>query len=84
MTARLPRIRLNLRPAGAWRWLVVLLLVLLVVPLPTRQVLKPQARPAAYVARGSAAAIAVRYALDQLGKPYRWAAAGPTPTTAPA
>jgi NlpC/P60 family/Putative peptidoglycan binding domain len=77
MTARLPRIRLNLRPAGAWRWLVVLLLVLLVVPLPTTRQVPQPAKPVAYVSRGSAAAIAVRYALDQLGKPYQWGASGP-------
>ncbi len=77
MSAKLPRLRLNLRPAGAWRWLLILLLVLLVVPLPARQALKPS-KPAAYVTRGSAAATAVRYALDQLGKPYQWGGNGPS------
>jgi peptidoglycan hydrolase-like protein with peptidoglycan-binding domain len=62
--------------AGAWRWLLLVLVVLLIVPLPGRAVL--QARSAAYVARGSAAATAVRYALDQLGKRYRWGGVGPT------
>ena len=78
MSAKLPRIRLNLRPAGVWRWLLLLLLVLLVVPLPARTVVKPAVRPAAYKVRGSAAAIAVRYALDQLGKPYQWGGNGPS------
>ncbi len=80
MSAQPPRVRLNLprlRPARAWRWLLILLIALLVVPLPTKQVLE-QAKPAAAVARGSAAAIAVRYALDQLGKPYQWGGNGPT------
>jgi peptidoglycan hydrolase-like protein with peptidoglycan-binding domain len=62
--------------AGAWRWLLLVLVVLLIVPLPGRAVL--QARSAAYVSRGSAAATAVRYALDQLGKRYRWGGVGPT------
>ncbi len=78
MSAQLPRIRLNLRPAGAWRWLLIVLLVLLVVPLPARTARKPAAEPAAYKVRGSAAAIAVRFALDQLGKPYRWGGNGPS------
>ena len=73
----LPRLRRNLRPARAWRWLLIALLVLLVVPLPARHAPR-LSRPAAYVARGSAAAIAVRYALDQLGKPYRWGGDGPS------
>jgi cell wall-associated NlpC family hydrolase len=68
-------VRLSLRPAGAWRWLLILLLVLLVVPLPARAVLE-HGRPAAYTVPGSAPAIAVRYALDQLGKPYQWGGSG--------
>jgi hypothetical protein len=79
----LPRLRRNLRPARAWRWLLIVLLVLLVMPLPARHVPRPS-RPAAYVARGFAAAIAVRYALDQLGKPTGGAATAPPATTAPA
>jgi cell wall-associated NlpC family hydrolase len=33
--------------------------------------------PAAVAAPGSPAAVAVRFALAQLGKPYRWGATGP-------
>jgi hypothetical protein len=74
MSLQLPRFRFSLRPAGAWRWLLILLVVLLVVPLPTRAVLEPVASKAPR----SAAAAAVRYALDQLGKPYRWGGSGPS------
>jgi hypothetical protein len=62
--------------AGAWRWLLLALMVLLIVPLPGRAVL--QASSAAYVSRSSTAATAVRFALDQLGKRYRWGGNGPT------
>src|SRR6266511_3098080 len=61
--------------AGAWRWLLVILLLLLIVPLPGPSRL--HARSAAYVSKSSAAAAAVRFALDQLGKRYRWGGAGP-------
>lgn len=61
--------------AGAWRWLLVVLVLLLIVPLPGRTML--QAHSAAYVSRSSAAATAVRYALDQLGKRYQWGGDGP-------
>jgi NlpC/P60 family/Putative peptidoglycan binding domain len=61
--------------AGAWRWLLVILLLLLIVPLPGRTLL--HARSAAYVAKRSVAATAVRFALDQLGKRYRWGGVGP-------
>ncbi len=61
--------------AGAWRWLLVILVLLLIVPLPGPSVL--HARSAAYVSKSSAAATAVRFALDQLGKRYRWGGAGP-------
>jgi hypothetical protein len=49
----------------------------MVVPLPARAILD-HAKPAASTASGSAPAIAVRYALDQLGKRYRWGASGPS------
>jgi NlpC/P60 family/Putative peptidoglycan binding domain len=75
MSAPISRFRLKLR--FAWRWLLVLLLVLLVLPLPARAILE-HAKPAASRAAGSAPAIAVRYALDQLGKSYRWGASGPS------
>jgi hypothetical protein len=55
--------------------LLLTLLVLAIVPLPGRAAL--QARSAAYTARSSAAATAVRYALDQLGKRYQWGGQGP-------
>src|SRR6266498_5207796 len=74
MVLQLPQFRSCLHPARAWRWLLILLLVVLILPLPARTVLKP----AAYKAPASAAAIAVRYALDQLGKPYRWGGNGPS------
>ena len=61
--------------AGAWCWLLIVLALLLIVPLPGRTVLR--AEPAAYVSRSSAAATAVRYALDQLGKRYLWGGTGP-------
>lgn len=61
--------------AGAWRWLLVILLLLLIVPLPGPSRL--HARSAAYVSKSSAAAAAVHFALDQLGKRYRWGGAGP-------
>jgi hypothetical protein len=38
--------------------------------------------PAAVAAPGSPAAVAVRFALAQLGKPYRWGADGPRASTA--
>jgi peptidoglycan hydrolase-like protein with peptidoglycan-binding domain len=66
---------LDLRLAGAWRWLVLALVILVIVPLPARAEL--QAYSAAYTARSSAAATAVRYALDQLGKRYQWGGQGP-------
>lgn len=75
MPAGSRRFRRELVLAGAWRWLLVILLLLLIVPLPGRALL--QARPAAYTARTSAAATAVRFALDQLGKHYRWGGVGP-------
>src|SRR6266498_4801925 len=74
MVLQLPQFRSCLHPARAWRWLLILLLVVLILPLPARTVLKP----AAYKAPASAAAIAVRFALDQLGKPYRWGGNGPS------
>src|SRR6266542_1010871 len=61
--------------AGAWRWRLVILFLLLIVPLPGPSRL--HARSAAYVSKSSAAAAAVRFALDQLGKRYRWGGAGP-------
>lgn len=61
--------------AGAWRWLLVILVLLLIVPLPGQTMLRAQS--VAYVSRSSAAATAVRYALDQLGKRYQWGGAGP-------
>jgi NlpC/P60 family/Putative peptidoglycan binding domain len=61
--------------AGAWRWLLLILLLLLIVPLPGRVLL--HTRFAAYTSRSSAAATAVRFALDQLGKRYQWGGAGP-------
>jgi hypothetical protein len=76
MPAGSRRFRRNDCLAGAWRWLLLVLLLLLIVPLPGRAVLP--ARSAAYVARGSAAATAVRYALDQLGKRYQWGGVGPS------
>jgi hypothetical protein len=54
--------------AGAWHWL-------LIVPLPGRVLL--HTRSAASTSRSSAAATAVRFALDQLGKRYQWGGAGP-------
>lgn len=75
MPARSRRVQRDDCLAGAWRWLLVLLLLLLLVPLPGRAAL--QAHPAAYVSKSSAAATAVRFALDQLGKRYRWGAEGP-------
>jgi hypothetical protein len=75
MCLQLPQFRPSLHPARAWRWLLILLLVALIVPLPARTV---PLEPAAYKAPASAAAIAVRYALDQLGKPYRWGGDGPS------
>jgi hypothetical protein len=71
------RNRRRLRPAGAWRWLLVLMLVPLVTALPARAV-RTQASPAASAAPRSAPAIAIRYALDQLGKPYKWGGTGPS------
>ena len=38
--------------------------------------------PTAATAPGSSAAVAVRFALAQLGKPYRWGADGPGASTA--
>jgi hypothetical protein len=75
MLAGSRRSRHDSRHAGVWRWLLLTLLVLAVVPLPGRAAL--QARSAAYTARSSAAATAVRYALDQLGKRYQWGGQGP-------
>jgi NlpC/P60 family/Putative peptidoglycan binding domain len=60
------------RPSSALRWL---LLLALTAPL-TAGVVGVGARPAA-AAPGSPAAVAVRFALAQLGKPYRWGADGP-------
>src|SRR5215216_6111991 len=54
------------------RWL---LLASLVVPLAAG-LAGPGQRPAA-ATPGSPAATAIRYALAQLGKPYRWGAEGP-------
>jgi peptidoglycan hydrolase-like protein with peptidoglycan-binding domain len=62
-------------PTKAVRWLLLALVVLAIVPLPREPMLR--AEPAAYVSRSSAAATAVRYALDQLGKRYRWGGQGP-------
>jgi hypothetical protein len=60
------------RPAAALRWL---LLAALAVPLAAGVAGAGQRTAAAQP--GSAAAVAVRFALAQLGKPYRWGAAGP-------
>jgi len=76
MPAGSRRFRRDTHLAGAWRWLPVLLLLLLVVPLPGRAA--PRAAPTAYASTASAAATAVRYALDQLGKPYQWGGSGPS------
>ena len=43
----------------------------------------PGRGPAAGDAGARTAARAVAFALAQRGKPYRWGAEGPTPTTAP-
>jgi NlpC/P60 family/Putative peptidoglycan binding domain len=75
MPAGSRRCRLDLRFTGAWRWLLLALVVLAIVPLPKRAEL--QAHLAAYTSRTSAAATAVRYALDQLGKRYQWGGEGP-------
>ena len=40
--------------------------------------------PRAAAAPGSSAAVAVRFALAQLGKPYRWGPTAPRASTAPA
>jgi hypothetical protein len=65
-----PRSRLSV----PLRWL---LLVALALPLVAGvAVAGPGERPAA-AASGSPAATAIRYALAQLGKPYRWGAEGP-------
>jgi hypothetical protein len=75
MPAGSRRSRQDARHAGAWRWLPLALVVLAIVPLPGRSL--SDARPASSTERGSAAATAVRYALDQLGKRYQWGGQGP-------
>ncbi len=60
-----------------WRWPLILVLALLVVPLPGLAVLRGVPASAAYVPTGSAAGTAVRYALEQVGKRYQWGANGP-------
>jgi peptidoglycan DL-endopeptidase CwlO len=62
-----------LNPGGHLRWLLAVLTVPLVAGVA---VAGPGERPA-QAASGSPAATAVRYALAQLGKPYRWGAEGP-------
>jgi hypothetical protein len=61
------------RPAAPLRWLLLTaLLVPLVAGLTTLGT-----QPAAEAAPGSPAAVAVKFATAQLGKPYRWGADGP-------
>ena len=76
MPASLPPPRhLRARPrrlAAPLRWL---LLTALLVPLLTE--LTGVGRQTAEAAPGSPAAVAVKFAISQLGKPYRWGADGP-------
>jgi NlpC/P60 family/Putative peptidoglycan binding domain len=61
------------RPAALLRWL---LLTVLLVP-PVTGLTTFGSEPAAEAAPGSPAAVAVKFATAQLGKPYRWGADGP-------